>query len=223
MKIIGHRGARGLTPENTIASIETAIKHGVDEVEIDVRVTKDDVAILHHDPYLQDPDGTEWSIADATYAELLRHKSDLAALDYVVRNIAHRCRLMIEIKPGVAVQPTLRVIRDRLKRGWRLDEFTIASYDYHILEAVRDTLPGIELVVIEDWSGVRASYRARKLGTKRISMNARWLWSGYLKAVHRAGYQITPFTINNPRRIYAWYSYLHGIITDRPDLFEKKD
>ena len=63
MKIVGHRGARGLSPENTIASLEKAIEHGVDMVEVDVRVTKDGVAVLHHDPVVTDPDGAEIIIA----------------------------------------------------------------------------------------------------------------------------------------------------------------
>jgi glycerophosphoryl diester phosphodiesterase len=116
MKIIGHRGARALSPENTIASLEKAIEHGVDMVEIDVRVTKDGVAVLHHDPVLHDADGGEISIAHTTYAELLRHKADLAALDHAIRAVQHRCQIMIEVKPGVSVKQTVAIIRDRLSR-----------------------------------------------------------------------------------------------------------
>lgn len=222
MLLIGHRGARGLSPENTLASIDKAIEHGVDMVEIDVRVTKDGVAILHHDPMLVDPNGTELSIATTRYAELLRHKQDLAALDHTIRHVAHRCAIMIEIKPGVHTKPIITVIEDRLRRGWRLEEFSVASYDPSVLARIKTAFPDIELVVIERWSGVRASFRARRLGTKRVSMNQRWLWSGYLRAVARGGYRITPYTMNDPRKVKRWQSYLYGVITDRPDYFEKK-
>ncbi len=222
MKTIGHRGARGLAPENTIASLEKAIEYGVDMVEVDVRVTRDGVAVLHHDPALIDPNGSEIIIARTTYAELLRHKNDLAALDHAIRSVAHRCDIMIEIKPGQPTKQTVGIIRDRLKRGWRLKEFAVASYDFHVLRTVQDQLPGIELVVIEKWSGVRATHRARKLHTKRISINQRWLWSGFLRAMKRRGYKISPYTINSPSQAKRWRPYLYGIITDRPDLFHKK-
>ena len=53
MLTIGHRGARGIAPENTLKSIYKAIEHHADEVEIDLRVTKDHVPILFHDESLK--------------------------------------------------------------------------------------------------------------------------------------------------------------------------
>ncbi len=48
----GHRGARGLSPENTLAAFSTALKTGVTTLELDVGVTADGVVINAHDPYL---------------------------------------------------------------------------------------------------------------------------------------------------------------------------
>lgn len=234
MKIIGHRGARALSAENTIAGIEKGIAHGVDAVEIDVRVTKDGVAVLHHDPFLTDPDGSEVIIAQTTYAELLRHKPDLTALDYAIRAVQHRCKIMIEIKPGEPTKQVVSIIQDRLDRGWRLREFSIASYDFGALKQMKQELPGIELVVNELWSGIRASHRARKLGTKRINMYEQWLYTGYVKMVTRAGVQLAIFPANKPRwhqrkshtdslaRLRPWKPYLYGVITDHPDIFEDR-
>ena len=50
--IIGHRGARGLYPENTLAGFSKAIALGVDAVELDVAVTADSVVVVTHDPGL---------------------------------------------------------------------------------------------------------------------------------------------------------------------------
>ncbi len=49
----GHRGARGLAPENTLAAFERALAIGVDTLESDVHLTADGVAVLHHDAALQ--------------------------------------------------------------------------------------------------------------------------------------------------------------------------
>ena len=48
----GHRGARGLAPENTIASFSTALAIGVTSLELDVGMTKDGVVVVHHDEWL---------------------------------------------------------------------------------------------------------------------------------------------------------------------------
>ncbi|TAG49386.1 MAG: glycerophosphodiester phosphodiesterase [Betaproteobacteria bacterium] len=45
----GHRGARGLAPENTLAAFDTAMTLGVTTLELDVGITKDGVVVVHHD------------------------------------------------------------------------------------------------------------------------------------------------------------------------------
>jgi glycerophosphoryl diester phosphodiesterase len=48
----GHRGARGLVPENTLAGFRRAVAEGVSTLELDVGVTRDGVAVIHHDDAL---------------------------------------------------------------------------------------------------------------------------------------------------------------------------
>ena len=64
IEIQGHRGARGLLPENTIPAFERAIELGVDTLELDLGVTRDGVPVVHHDRGL-DPDRTR--NADGTW------------------------------------------------------------------------------------------------------------------------------------------------------------
>lgn len=51
----GHRGARALRPENTLPAFDYAIKAGVDVLELDMAVTKDNVIVVSHDPILHGP------------------------------------------------------------------------------------------------------------------------------------------------------------------------
>jgi len=48
----GHRGARGLAPENTLAGFAKALAIGVTTLELDIAITKDDVLVISHDPAL---------------------------------------------------------------------------------------------------------------------------------------------------------------------------
>ena len=79
----GHRGTRGLGPENTLPAFAKALEIGVDTLELDVGVTKDGVMVVAHDPWLnpnlaRGPDG-RWldargaNLADLTYEEVLRY------------------------------------------------------------------------------------------------------------------------------------------------------
>jgi glycerophosphoryl diester phosphodiesterase len=53
----GHRGARGLAPENTLPAFQRALEIGVDTLECDMAITKDGVVVVHHDLWLN-PDTT---------------------------------------------------------------------------------------------------------------------------------------------------------------------
>jgi len=85
----GHRGARGLAPENTLAAFHRALAIGVTTLETDLALTRDNVLVLSHDPLLnpdlaRGPDGN-WLAAKGppirtlTFAELARY--DIGRLD----------------------------------------------------------------------------------------------------------------------------------------------
>lgn len=52
IEVQGHRGARAIVPENTLAAMDYALEVGVDTLELDLGVTKDNVLVLSHDPFL---------------------------------------------------------------------------------------------------------------------------------------------------------------------------
>src|SRR5215471_5178256 len=51
----GHRGARARRPENTLPAFQYAIAQGVDALEMDMAVTRDNVIVISHDPILEPP------------------------------------------------------------------------------------------------------------------------------------------------------------------------
>jgi len=76
----GHRGARGLAPENTLPAFQKALDLGVDTIECDMAITRDGVVVIHHDLWLnpdttRGPDG-KWldkrgpAVSELTFAEL---------------------------------------------------------------------------------------------------------------------------------------------------------
>jgi len=221
MLIIGHRGACGLAPENTLASLRKAIEHHVDEIEFDLRVTKDGVPILHHDAALTDPNGSQLLVQDHTYAELQQHKTDLVSFDDMLAAIGHQTRLQVEVKTGEPVAPIVVIIEKYLSAGWLPEYFVLSSFDPKILRELQAALPSIEKVVLERWSGVRASYRARQIGTKRLSMNQKWLWWGFISSMSKAGWKLSAYTVNDAAKARRWQRYgLHSVITNYPDRFE---
>jgi glycerophosphoryl diester phosphodiesterase len=222
MQIIGHRGARGLAPENTIASLEKAIEHHVDEIEFDVRITKDNVVILHHDEYVSDPSGRKLLIKATPFKALRDHKPNLATLEEVFEQLKPASTLRIEVKPDEPIEPIVKVIKKHLDKRWPTSKISFCSFSFSALQDLKQAFPKVSLIVNERWSGVRASQRARKLGTKRICMRSQWLWPGFIRQVSRSGYELSAYTINDPAKAQRWARYgLAGVVTDFPDRFER--
>jgi glycerophosphoryl diester phosphodiesterase len=91
--ILGHRGAKGYAPENTIEAFELALQHGCDGLEFDVRLSGDGQAVVCHDPKFE-----RIEIARADRNSLPK----LPTLEKVLERFADRAFLDIELKiPGV--------------------------------------------------------------------------------------------------------------------------
>ncbi len=223
MKIIGHRGAKGLAPENTLASFTKALHHGVDEIECDARVTNDGVAILEHDALMHDAAGQHYVVADHSYAQLTAINSELTTLSDAIALVNKSVVLQIEVKPKEPIEPIIACLKDYLGKGWSPTDFLVSSKDFGLLQAFHAELPLVPTGIIESWSSVRATSRARKLGTKRISMNHKVLWRGFIAPMNRGGYQLCAYTLDDVKKARRWAKYgLYASITDYPDLYEPK-
>jgi glycerophosphoryl diester phosphodiesterase len=72
MKVIGHRGAAGLAPENTFAGFDLALELGVDGIETDVQKTKDGELVLFHDHLLDKTTNGTGVLQEMPWQELRR-------------------------------------------------------------------------------------------------------------------------------------------------------
>lgn len=217
MKVVGHRGARGLAPENTMAALKKGLEFGVDEIEVDIRITADGVPVLHHDQRLY----RKIDIATTSLKDLRTAKPDLATLAEAIKFVNKRAVLMLEVKPGVPTQKIVGVVKEFLDKDWKASNFFWASFSQKTLRRLHAAIPDIECVVIEQFSGVWATYRARQLGTKRISMWQLNMWSGFISSMSRSGYKLYAWTLNDPAKAKRWAKHgLYSVITDYPDKFK---
>ena len=220
LKIVGHRGARGLAPENTLASLKAALINGVHEIEVDARVSKDGVVFLHHDQYLRDGKGPSLNVRTHTYQQLLARKPDLAELDDAIRLVNRKVPLQIEVKWAENTEPIISLVKRYLAEGWQPADFLFGSKKQQTLMELHRAIPDVPVVVIEPFFSVRGRLRARQAGTKRLSMNQIGLWPFFIGAMSRNGYHLYAYTLNDPQKAARWHQRgLRGAITDRPDCY----
>ena len=111
-KLIGHRGVKDLCPENTIESISKALELGLTYVEIDVKISKDEIPFLLHDDTLdRTTNGTGFGI-DHNYADIKKldagkffYNKDTKIYAPKLKDILNLCikkkgNLNIELKPN---------------------------------------------------------------------------------------------------------------------------
>lgn len=223
-KIIGHRGAKGIAQENTLASLQKAIEHGVGEIEFDVRVTGDGIPILNHDALVHNLAGKKFRINRHTLAELRQFTSGIATFKEALQTVDRRVPLLIEVKPRVPVEPIVVVVKELLINGWQPEELAFCSFSQRTLRQLQKALPEIRKVVNEDYSVFVAMYRARQLKTKHISMEQKYLWSLPLKLLRKRGYTVYTYTLNDTAKAARLKRHgLAGIITDHPERYIKVD
>jgi len=195
MQIIGHRGAKGLAPENTIESIQLAIEHQVDMVEIDIRLHNGSVVLSHDETF---PAKTYTSLEEA------------------LRVINGRVPLNIEIKEAKVIKHLPELLKDY--KG----DVLYSSLKFQMLAALRKLLPNCEVAILETWSGVRAVAEAELLYTKRIHIKQSWLWASFVRSLKHRGYEIFAYTVNSKKRAAELEEWgVDGIFTDYPDRFTK--
>lgn len=233
-RVIGHRGAAGHAPENTLEGIRKAAQLGAGWVEFDAKLTGDGVVILMHDDTLdRTTDGTG-AVAKATY-------SDIARLDagrwfapewqgIRVPRLANALDLLckldlaanVEIKPChgrdiETAQAVVSILRGRWppSRPWPL----LSSFSHESLAAAAAAAPEMPrgLLVWEhpdDWSD-----SARALGCVSIHCADQHLTSGWAGQIRRAGYGLAVYTVNDRRRAEELRTWgVQCIITDSLDV-----
>lgn len=122
IQVHGHRGARALLPENSLPAFEYAMAQGVDVLELDLAVTKDDVLVVSHDSqmnpaFCEGPAGSETLIRKMTLAELRRWDCGAKANHDFPKQQA---------MPGTRV-PTLQEVFDLVKSKRSRVEFNIET------------------------------------------------------------------------------------------------
>jgi glycerophosphoryl diester phosphodiesterase len=242
----GHRGARALLPENTIAGFLCAIEAGADFIELDVVVTVDDVLVVSHDPLLNRrvrhrPCGSR-IIRELTFEQVRlcdcgscrNHRfrrqvpvpgAHIPALDEVFA-LAGRGPFQFNVelksfpqKPWLAPAPErlASLLLGAIERHALASRVLMQSFDIRVLRAMGSLAPHIRLSVLDELGARNFVALARRSGTRIVGPYHRLVTERRVAAAHNAGVQVVSWTANQPR---DWARLIRagvdGIITDDP-------
>ncbi|MFW3146182.1 MAG: glycerophosphodiester phosphodiesterase [Thermoplasmatota archaeon] len=130
---IGHRGAAGHIPENTLASFRRAIELESDMVELDVQVCRSGELVVIHDPTVDRTTDGSGNVSDLDLWEIRRLNAGMGeripTIDEVFDEIGRTCSYNIELKGRGSAGPAWKSIKKRLDSGWKRSQFLVSSFD----------------------------------------------------------------------------------------------
>lgn len=225
--IVGHRGAAGLAPENTLPALEAGFANGAHYVEVDVQRTTDGVLVIFHDDKLERLTNGTGIMAQKSLAELQaldagKHFSlqfagtKIPTLDdalaLVMKNGKH---LVIEAKspadfPGVEAQ-LLEIIQQHAASK----NVTVISFDHAWLKKFKVLAPDIPVGIIDMRPILPAEKFAEIIDLYWVSLALRPLLVRRLK---NRGYTVWVWTVNTKwaMRLMRWIG-VTGITTNYPN------
>ena len=232
-RVMGHRGAAALAPENTLAGLHRAAATGVSWVEFDVMITSDSVPVLFHDDKLKRTTGHRALMADTPY-DVVRTLDagswygpqfagepvpTLAAALALVRELGLRAN--IEIKPTSGRdRETATAIGEIIAECWPPDVLPplISSFSRDCLAVAQTRVPNLPRALLarrmpRDWVSA-----ARSLECSTLHVAAWWLTAKRAARIKAQGYGLAAFTINDvaqARTLLDWG--VDCIVTDSPD------
>jgi len=219
IEVVGHRGAAGLEPENTLRSIRKAIDLGVDSVEIDVRVTRDGYLVVIHDETVDRTTNGHGYVKDLTFNEIRRLDAGkgekIPTLEEVLNLTKGKVVLQIELKAREATEPTVHLIeRNNAER-----DVIITSFMHDLLGRVHDLNSALRTgAIFFDVQG-DICQRAINVHSEAIHVYYRNVNSELIENAHKRGLRVSvwsPDEIEDMREMINLG--VDEICTNRPDI-----
>lgn len=215
---IGHRGAAGHAPENTLAAIQKGLALGVDFVEIDVRRTADGVLVVLHDETVNRTTNGKGRVDRLCLRDIEKlnagNGEHIPTLEEVLKVAAGGTGLMLELKIKGAAQQTVEAVREA---GFS-DSLIYASFLHDELKHVRTVDPEASLMVLFGGLSRVSVARAIKYEPSYVGLRHNKATRPLVEAFHRAGMLVFVYTADAPSDIqHALSLDVDGIISNFPD------
>jgi glycerophosphoryl diester phosphodiesterase len=234
--IIAHRGNSSCAPENTLAAINSAWQVGADAVEIDIHLTKDNTIVVHHDFDTESTSGKKLVIADSVYADLAKldvgsrmcpsfKNEHIPLLEEVIETIPAGRKLFIEIKCGSEIIPYLKGV---IEKSRKKSSVVIISFNLDVLKNIKVLMPSIPMYLLVDSC---CSQQNKQLcpyspdlikdvaahNLDGLDLNYRSLTQDYVAQVHKAGFKVFVWTIDDADIIRGLSAFgVDGFTTNWP-------
>ncbi|QTD41737.1 glycerophosphodiester phosphodiesterase family protein [Sporosarcina sp. Te-1] len=230
--VFAHRGASAHRFENTMAAFKEAVHLGADGLEIDVQITSDGIPVVLHDPGLQRVAGTRRSVSTLAWSDLehirigkrfwrLFMGSRIPTLRETIsfcllQNVA----LNIELKETVIENP--ESLLDILNMATLLDQVHFSSFDYNILQRVRELEPKMETALLLKKRQLDPNLLAN-FEVDSFHFHKRLWKEPYKEMLIGSGKVLRMYGVTGKEQAIQHEERIAGWITDYPERFVREE
>ncbi|AJI20984.1 glycerophosphodiester phosphodiesterase [Priestia megaterium] len=236
MFVIGHRGAAGTFPENTMISFKEAARVGAHGIELDVHMTKDgELAVIHDEKVDRTTNGKGY-VKDFTYQDLKKLDASYKfKKKYGVCKIPTLNEVMewassegisvnIELKNNIFDYPYLEMkVLDLIYLYKMKDRTMISSFNHNSLARIGSLDSTIETAILYSYPMYEPWVYAQHLGAKALHPNQRTVNEVNVAASKDCQIPVRPYTVNDVKVAEQLRKYgCESVITDYPEKMVKQ-
>jgi glycerophosphoryl diester phosphodiesterase len=226
--IVGHRGACGYAPENTLPSLELAVAQSVDMIEFDVHLTRDGELLASHDPHLNRTAGFPFLI-EQTESDFLRRFNVAAHFDttYPETPMPRLEEAFDAIPASLPVNVELKCLHadhanyvEILKKKLHRERLLVSSFDWTLLKLTRARLPELAMSPLADRNANDLPEIAEELRATSAHCNYETITAPIVEKLRARDIPVLVYTVNEieiAREMFAMG--VSGVFTNFPADF----
>jgi glycerophosphoryl diester phosphodiesterase len=219
-KIVGHRGASGYAPENTILSFQKAIDLGCDKTELDVRLSKDNQLIVIHDPEVDRISNGQGEVSKMTLSEIKELSCPQGEKIPILQEVIDLCKDKIDLLVELKAEGTPEKVNQVILKNQLLSSVLVISFDLHLIKEIKELNPKIKTGFLFEEDNKRLWDLAKIVPFDYICPKSSLVNQKMVKRGHDLGLKVHAYNVN--RKKLATYLIGLGVDeigTDFPKLF----
>lgn len=232
VQIFAHRGSSGTHPENTLPAFAEAVRLGVESIELDIHLTKDDQLVVIHDEEVDRTTNGKGFVREKTLAEIKKLNAGnwfgsaflatkvptLKEVMDLLLEMNYRGTLMIEVKTDkyeyLGIEEKVVALLQKFDWPFR---HAYCSFNYQSLRRIAEIEPAAQLDLLLSTSDKKVLLAENTPSIEGIHPRVDWFFD-HLESIEKFPKAIRCWTVNEEEQLKRCFNQkMTGIITDFPE------
>lgn len=218
IEVIGHRGAAGYEPENTLRSFKKALEIGVDVVELDVHLTRDNQLVVIHDEKVDRTTNGKGYVRDYNLRELKNLDAgkgeNIPTLQEAIDLLQGKSKIQVELKGENTETPVIDIIRK-----YKVEDFILTSFYHTRVQRAKELYSALTTGILLVGRPINPIQLVRDANADRLSINYATVDKKLVEEIHRYGKKVSVWNVDTPKYVADMIDLeVDAIGSNKPDI-----